>query len=72
MKTVLSEPGGESDQDIRSSKVTYAVFKPSSAMPFFSPSGWFVTGAVYYRKNKNKNKKITIMSSFVNAALSVL
>lgn len=69
MKTLANEPGGETDQAIHYSSsvniLTYAVFKPSSAMPFLFV---FVTRVqLYYRKIK-----ITIMSSFINAALLVL
>lgn len=40
----------KSDQDIHALRVTYAVFKISSAMPFFLFLVVFVTGAVYYRE----------------------
>lgn len=40
----------KSDQDIHALKVTYAVFKISSAMPFFSFFGCFCNGCSVYRK----------------------
>jgi len=71
MKTLVNEPRGETGQAIHYSSsiniLTYAVFKPSSAMPFCLFVCFCNTGAVYYRKTK-----ITIMSSFINAAVLVL
>lgn len=64
----MNESVSETDLIHYSSSVnilTYAVFKASSAMPFFVC--FCNTGAVYYRKIK-----ITIMSIFINASVLVL